>query len=1095
MELESPEQIVAKAAIAAAWENLSSLYSRWNDPSNDLPGMRKMIAEEYLRGIRQINKLHGYADGVHDFERVHGALEGSEKYLRSPGSGILGTVREKLGDAARVVRDQYGNVSRVVRDQYGNLVQGAGPTGVLAARAIPIIPAIGAGVVAGAAIQSSANSLQNDMSEGIATGAIQTDPAAAANVPGAFGYWQPDMHNAAPVRDAIARPEVAKNFYRFDAANQSNDVWPSYGPSLAGDLPAYERFGSDYKPFDTTNASPYQGNMITSIEAGPPAPGSGVRLFTIKYANGQTRITHDHNDPDVVRIVPPEARALPEVPPPPSDNQLPAYNIPAGMPGGNLATKIVSASYTAMPGSDMPIVKINYANGSSKAVPTSDPELRAYEDSLPNSGAGITGSVTSALSSMASAVAGAFGPGRSTTVIVTPDGKVQPAAAAPAAAPAPAPMNPLVAAALKLPGVPPAMSDTDMYGAPAPGATDTQLASAKLARDATIAAGNAPITPEEQAKYRGDQEALFVKTMEARWKAGLDGLGAAGLGAKAAELGLARNAMATRRASALATLGYLRPALQQAISRLSGQKAPSAAEGSAEYQLWMQQQDPQALSQYLATVEAYGKAQSAYDTATETYIAATLTPELLLSKPGEWSNIREVDHPSFPGAKVLGGIYTDGAGRQSFRYLGWDDNAGALTQAPAPADTAPADAASGKRGGGGEAPVIIPGSGAGLAGISTAAGATPQPPAPVPPAAPGGAGPRLVTVGAKPPAAPAAVRERAYESKDDPLTGFRHTWDDAGNLVKSTPIPGWDVKNTYKHDKRVREDGAIVDLVTDLQGNVIEERVLTAPDPQKVEAANEARLTGAAQRVALGNNQLLQQSTLDQGAWAAERTQANEAYDNKRKDLEGKIKASSEARKRQVLDLVAQKKLTLPQALSILHDQQGLATAMATEQQKWEQQRAQRMAEKDKGLTYAQSLDKDIGFGNALLSLRSDPQAEDIKRRYAADISTLPGNADQSVGVRLAQQRGYSGVAYEDPGVWQQPNVDVTPEALASMGVGADPTDEFYAAYMALEQPVMKPRPALPTLMPMPTGAPAAQVAPLPAAVSGWGAGLGRFGQ
>lgn len=990
-------------AIYVVQEQLYSLNEMWNDPSNASPSWRKMIAEEYLKGLREIKRLNGLPDDAADIEQVHHMLSGSEKYVRLPGSGILGTVREKLGDAARVA----GEATAVLR---GGLASGMA------------LPALAAALV------------------GLGIGKVVAENLAA---------------------DALKAQNPATLRVRPGSANE-----PVYSLAL-------QETAMGLLPASVTNALPGVPAGFATRKAPPPA---GLAI-------------------DTSGLLPPEVPAQPveeppEVPPPPSDNQLPAYNIPGGVPGGNLATKIVSASYTAMPGSDMPIVKINYANGSSRAVPTSDPELRAYEDSLPNRGPGIIGSVTSALSSMASAVAGAFTPGPA-TVIVTPDGKVQPAAP-------PAPKTPLVAKALESPGVPPAMSDTDMYGAPALGATDTQLAGAKAARDATGAGWKAPITPDEQAKYRADQEALFVKTMEDRWKAGLDGLSAAGLGEKAAALGLARNALATRRASALATLGYLRPALQQAISRLSGQKATSAAVGSAEYQAWMQQQDPQALSQYLATVKAYGEAQSAYDTATEAYIASTLTPELLLAKPGEWSNITQVDHPSIPGAKVLGGLYTDGSGKQSFRYLGWDDNAGALTQAPAPADTAPADPAGGKRGGGGDAPVIIPGSGAGLAGVSTAAGATPQAPAPVPPAAPGGAGPRLVTVGAKPPAAPAApaaVRERAYESKDDPTTGLRHTWDDAGNFVRSTPIPGWDVKNTYKHTQRMRDDGAIVDLVTDLQGAVIEERILTAPDPLKVEAAKEARLTGAAQRVALGNNQLLQQSTLDQGAWAAERTQANEAYDNKRKDLEGKIKASSEERKRQVLDLVAQKKLTLPQALSILHDQQGLATAMATEQQKWEQQRAQRMAEKDKGLTYAQSLDKDLGIGGALLSLRSDPQAEDIKRRYAAEIPTLPGNAGDSVGVRLAQQRGYSGISYQDPGVWQQPNVQVTPEALAGMGVGADPTDGFYAAYKALEQPVMRPRPALPTLMPLPTGAPAAQVAQVPAAVGGWGAGLGQFGR
>lgn len=973
------------------------LYKMWNDPAN--ANIRKLIAQEYLDSFREYNKINGFQNNdVEDIKRVGKMLPGAEKYL--PRSGVLGTVRDKLSDAARVA----GQATAILRG------------GIAAGMSLPVLAAALVGLGIGKVV-----------AENMAADALKAQNPATLRV-------------------------------RPGSANE-----PAY--SLLQDT------AMGLLPASVTNTLPGVPAGFDSRKAPPP---EGLPIDTSGLLA-----------PAAVPAAAAEPEPEPDVPPPPSDNQLSGYNVPAGLPGGNLATKILNVSYTAIPNAAEMMITINYEDGSSKPVRPNNPELRAYEDALPNRGPGISDSVSSALSGFGSAVAGALTP---STVVVGPDGKVR--------LPAPeSPKNPLVAQALASPGVPPAMSDTDMYGAPAPGATDTQLAGAKSARDATGAAWNQPITPADRERVQANAEKQFVQLMESRWTEGLSTLNAMGLRAQSDALSLARNGMIGRRNSALANLNSLRPALLIATQALTRQAPTSAVDGSAEYQLWMQQQSPQVMSQFLAANEAHAKAQVAYDAATEAYIASTLAPELLANKPGEWSNIREAIDPSGSGQKVLMGLYTDGSGRQSFRIIGWDDSVGALTQAPAPD---PADPNAGKRGGGEIAPTIIPGQGAALPGAAQAAGATPRPA--VPPAAPGGApgtgGTRPIVVSGSAAAAAAAPRPRAYESVNDRTTGFRSTYNDDGVLVGSTKIPGWDVRQTYTHTTRMRDDGSMVDLVMDTLGNVIEERVLTSPDPLKVQAAEQARQNAETQRVVQSNTNLGNQYTLARQAAIDTQGRNDTEYKDARTDLEGKIKASTEERKRKVLDLVAQKKLTLPQALSILHDQQGLATAMSAEQQRWEQQRGQRMAEKDKGLTYAQSLDKDLGIGGALLSLRSDPQAEDIKRRYAAEIPTLPGRPEDSVGVRLAQQRGYSGVAYQDPGAWQQPDLTMTPEALSGMGVGEDPTDAFYAQYQALQRRAPVAAPAPPVFQPLPTfGQPAAPVAQMPAAVGGWGAGLGRLGQ
>lgn len=736
--------------------------------------------------------------------------------------------------------------------------------------------------------------------------------------------------------------------------------------------------------------------------------------------------------------------------------------------------KIVNVSYTAIPGLDMPMATLNYADGSSRAVPASDPELRAYEDSLPNRGPGIIDSVTSALSGAASAVAGAFAPGRSTTVIVTPDGKVQPAPGnGPEGRSVPAPVS----------GAPAFTEDT----------RDTGLEIAKQSKwdpSLTSVAGHA--VRDQETAYRARLDDLFT--------AGITRLRSNGRSVDAEGMINKRAAAQNAYDAASANLDDALMNQQMATGLLP--KRPAEGASAEEIARWQEAQSQGPMNTRIAATAQVTAAREKKAEALGKLLLMASAPGIEASTANKLEKIDTYPMPvtnpdgSTSFVNVLA-AYDTFTGR--LVPLRWDDRIGAPR-------------AVNDDGSDGEvvevAGVAVDSNGTvlrGMVGNATGGPVVPQAvpggapkPAGTAPAAPAQGGPIVVMPGPKAPV-PSAASQGIFAPKANTIyreNGLIVTISgETGKVIAQENDPAYDPNSGYKPNFVKNDDGSIDDIQRDPKTGVYRRISVQPPDPEKIEAAKQARLTGEVQRVAAGNTQLANQYTLGRQAATDENTRNNEAYENKRKDLEGKIKASSEERKRQVLDLVAQKKLTLPQALSILHDQQGLATAMATEQQKWEQQRAQRMAEKDKGLTYAQSLDKDIGFGNALLSLRSDPQAEDIKRRYAADISTLPGNAGQSVGVRLAQQRGYSGVAYEDPGVWQQPNVQVAPEALASMGVGADPTDEFYAAYRTLEQPVMKPMPALPTFMPLPTGAPAAQVAPLPAAVGGWGAGLGRFGQ
>ena len=741
---------------------------------------------------------------------------------------------------------------------------------------------------------------------------------------------------------------------------------------------------------------------------------------------------------------------------------------PASVPAGK---KIVNVSYTAMPGSDMPIAKLNYADGSSRAVAASDPELRAYEDSLPNRGPGIIGSVTSALSGAASAVAGAFAPGPA-TVIVTPDGKVQPAPGnGPEGRSVPAPVS----------------------GAPA-FTEDTRDTGSELAKQSKW---DPSLTSEAGHAVR-DQEAAYRARLDDLFTAGITRLRSNGRSVDAE--GMINKRAAAQNAYDAASANLADALLNQQMATGLLPKRPAEGASAEELVRWQEAQSQGPMNTRIAATAQVTAAREKKAEALEKLLLMASAPGIEASTANKLERIDTYPMPvtnpdgSTSTVNVLA-AYDTVTGR--LVPLRWDDRIGAPRAVKDDGSDGEAVEVAG---------VAVDGNGTvlrGMVGNATGGPVVPQAvpggapkPAGAAPAAPAQGGPIVVMPGPKAPI-PSAASQGIFAPKANTIyreNGLIVTISgETGKVIAKENDPAYDPNSGYKPNFVKNDDGSIDDIQRDLKTGAYRRISVQPPDPEKIEAAKQARLTGEVQRVAAGNTQLANQYTLARQAATDENTRNIEAYDNKRKDLEGKIKASSEERKRQVLDLVAQKKLTLPQALSILHDQQGLATAMATEQQKWEQQRAQRMAEKDKGLAYAQSLDKDIGFGNALLSLRSDPQAEDIKRRYAADISTLPGNAGQSVGVRLAQQRGYSGISYDDPGVWQQPNVDVTPEALAGMGVGADPTDAFYAAYRALEQPVMKPMPTMPTFMPMPTGAPAAQVAPLPAAVGGWGAGLGRF--
>jgi len=601
---------------------------------------------------------------------------------------------------------------------------------------------------------------------------------------------------------------------------------------------------------------------------------------------------------------------------------------------------------------------------------------------------------------------------------------------------------------------------------------------------------------DQQVEYPKRAQARFFSNLDDMFNQGITALQRSGRGANA-------NEHNTKKTAAQFTYDAANTSLQSAIQNqqvafYAIPRPPGPGASAEEKAAWTESGGigaaTQAQSAYYTATNAVAAAREKQTKALSDLIIMASAPGMEAASQGKLTSVdtRLMPYTQADGTQIMVPVLSAINEQGRVIPLRWDDSIGKPRIVnPDGTDGEEVEVAG----------VAVDAAGTVLRGA--VAQATGQGPGPVPQAAPGAGPPRPAATGAggqivvMPPKAPAAP---AFAPKANTVyreNGWIVMVSESGQVTKIED-PAYDPNSGYKPNFVKNEDGSIDDIQRDpKKGTYIKISVQPA-DPAKLQAAEQARQNAATQQVVAANTNLGNQYTLARQTAIDTQGRNDTEFTNARTDLEAQIKASTEERKRKVLDLVAQKKLTLPQALSILHDQQGLATAMSAEQQRWEQQRAQRMAEKDKGLTYAQTLDKDLGIGGALLSLRSDPQAEDIKRRYAAEIPTLPGRPEDSVGVRLAQQRGYSGIAYDDPGVWKQPDLTMTPEALSGMGVGEDPTDAFYAQYQALQRKAPVAMPAPPVFAALPTFPPGAPVAQVPAAVGGWGGtapGSGRFGQ
>jgi len=152
-------------------------------------------------------------------------------------------------------------------------------------------------------------------------------------------------------------------------------------------------------------------------------------------------------------------------------------------------------------------------------------------------------------------------------------------------------------------------------------------------------------------------------------------------------------------------------------------------------------------------------------------------------------------------------------------------------------------------------------------------------------------------------------------------------------------------------------------------------------------------------------------------------------------DLDGQVRISLEQRRTLVLNHMATGQLTRLQGLVLLGDTQGLALELANQQRTFESVRATRIAERDVAMEVARKLDKELNIGLAYIGASSDPKDAGFMQRYESAIAALPGKPTDSPGVRLAMQRGYTALAYTDPGEWKQPDFTITPELLKSLGL------------------------------------------------------------
>jgi len=597
---------------------------------------------------------------------------------------------------------------------------------------------------------------------------------------------------------------------------------------------------------------------------------------------------------------------------------------------------------------------------------------------------------------------------------------------------------------------------------------------------------------DQQVEYPKRAQARFFSNLDSMFNQGITALQRSGRGANA-------NEHNTKKTAAQFTYDAANTSLQSAlqnqqIALYAIPRAPGPGASAEENARWTNDNGPgaatQAQSAYYTATNAVAAAREKQTKALSDLIIMASAPGMEAASQGKLTNVdtRPMPYTQADGTQIMVPVLSAINEQGKVIPLRWDDSIGKPRIVnPDGTDGEEVEVAG----------VAVDAAGTVLRG--SVAEVTGQGTGPVPQAAPVPVAPRPAATGAggqivvMPPATKAAPA--GFAPKSNTMyreNGFIVTVSESGQVVAKVEDPAYDPNSGYKPNFVKNDDGSVDDIQRDPKTGAYNKISVQPADPAKLQAAEQARQNAATQQVVAANTNLGNQYTLARTAALDTNSRNDTEYTNARTDLEAQIKASTEERKRKVLDLVAQKKLTLPQALSILHDQQGLATAMSAEQQRWEQQRGQRMAEKDKGLTYAQSLDKELDTGLAYLSANTSPGAQEKVKRYEAYVASLPGRPSDSAGMRMAQQRGYSGIAYDDPGAWKQPDLTMTPEALSGMGVGEDPTDAFFAQYQALQRRAPVAVPAPPVFAALPTfGQPAAPVAQMPAAVGGWGAVLG----